>query len=147
MTQKEFNAMIKQNANRIFHWQDRTENRNHDHECKDYKIQNRKCIQLIREFKNKIDGTNRQSARTKNSKSTAEPRSKRGMKVVGYERLEIKASGEKISGRSGGIKGTSGGLVSGKESYGAKGSSPSGGKGSSSGVGGKGSSGFGSKAR
>lgn len=142
MTQKEFNQMIKENAGKIFHWQDRTQNRNHSHECKDHRIQNSKCMQLIRSFKNKNNGKNKQSAKQRNSKSNAKARAAKGMKVQGYEKVSMKATGNKIgtkgSSKSGIGKGGFGITGAKGSSIGAgKGGTSSGAKGGSSGSGGK----------
>lgn len=155
MTQAEFNQMIKENVNRIFHWQDRTQNRNHSHECKDRKVQIRKCMELIRSFKyknSKNNKLNKQSSKVRNSKSTAKARATKGMKIYGYEQISIKANGNKLGARNNSAKGNAkSGAGAGKSGFGGigaktssagagKGGISSGGKGASMGNGGKGGS-------
>lgn len=126
MTQKQYNQMIKENARKLFHLEDRTQNRSHKHECKNVREQNRKCMQLIREFKNKSNGKSSQSARTRNGKSSPKARATKGMTVRGYERISVKATG-----LAGHVKSGAGGK--GVSISGGKGTSPSGGKGGTTG--------------
>lgn len=135
MTQKQYNQMIKENAQKLFHLEDRTQNRSHKHECKNVREQNRKCMQLIREFKNKSNGKCTQSARIRNGKSSPKARAAKGMTVRGYEKVSVKATGSKTGGKSTGLDGhgKSGTIGKGVSYSGGKGASPSGGKGGTTG--------------
>lgn len=147
MTQKQYNQMIKENAQKLFHLEDRTQNRSHKHECKNVREQNRKCMQLIREFKNKTNGKSTQSARIRNGKSSPKARASKGMTIHGYEKVSVKAIGSKTGGKSAGLAGhgKSGTGGKGVSNSGGKGASPSGGKGGA--TGGKGTSSGGSKGK
>ncbi|MBR1912462.1 MAG: HNH/ENDO VII family nuclease [Treponema sp.] len=141
MTQKQYNQMVKENAKRLFHLEDRTQNRSHKHECKDFKTQNRKCMQLIREFKNKSNGKSKQSAKVRNSKSSPKVRTSKGKTIQGYQRISMNATGNKMGIKSGivGSQGKNGSGGNGKiGGHSSKGGSIGGGKGVSTGGGAKG---------
>lgn len=65
MSQKEYNKMMKNP--KLYRFEDRHENRSHLHECKNTKEQMHKCMQVIREFKNKDNGKSLLPARERNT--------------------------------------------------------------------------------
>lgn len=154
MTQKQYNQMVKANVPRLFYWEDRTQNRTHEHECKDVKVQDRNCNKLIREFfnKEKDAAQNKQRSNQKQLtvKSSPKARAMRGSKQPGNGKISVSGKSQ-AAGKSGSLAGRSNSPSGGKSpasvgGLGAKsGAGSSGGKGGSSSGGAKGGTSGGAK--
>ena len=156
MTQKQYNQMVKANIPRLFYWEDRTQNRKHEHECKDVKVQDRNCNKLIREFLKQEAAQNKQRSNQKqlSVKSSPKARAMRGNKQPGNGKISVsnKMQGaSKLNSAAGRSNGRSSNPSGGKSpaatgGLGAKsGAGSTGGKGGSSSGGGKGGTAGGAK--
>lgn len=74
MSQKDYTRMMKNP--KLYQLEDRHENRSRLHECKNPKEQRHKCMQVIREFKNKDNGKSLLSARERNALVQEKPQQK-----------------------------------------------------------------------
>lgn len=130
LNQKDYSKMMRNP--KLYQWEDRGENRKHSHECKNSREQIQKCMQVIREYKNKNNGKSLKSARERNATSRTVSQSKenharvssnngtaRGTRGSGHISGGGRSSGSSVGGISGSVSG--GGRSSGAAVSGGKG--------------------------